>query len=268
MAKRKNRLEPTEEDLARGKTFAQWLRSAITARGTNPSQLSKKSSVANTYIYDLLADGIKQVDGMALYKRPSREVVISLASALEIDPSGGLKAAGYEAEDVPPSLDMLAGLPAKVQAALASAIREVATVYGGGSESDFVRLPVVGFVGAVEPGFDVFAEEHAEGWNTVLRESLRNHPAEKCFIVKVRGNCLAGDAILDGDLATCVQTDAVKDGDVVLVSDEDNVVLKRYRDRDGERWLETHERDGTRYEYQLEGTGYILGKLIHTSREY
>jgi hypothetical protein len=60
----------------------------------------------------------------------------------------------------------------------------------------------MGFAGAVGENFDVFASENIIDKRTVSRSMIGKRDPERCFIVKVRGNCLAGSHIIDGDDVT------------------------------------------------------------------
>jgi len=277
MSKRRSSLEPTEIDLARGKSFAQWLKKSCEAMGTNPSQLAKKTGISSSYMYDLANDGVKITDNVPVYKRPSEDKILQIASALGISATDGLLAAGYGPDTPPPSPDPLASLPADIQIKLASLVMdigrlrtpEVVTL----TESEVVTLPVMGFAGAVGENFDVFASENIIDKRTVSRSMIGKRDPERCFIVKVRGNCLAGSHIIDGDDVTCIGADSADDGDIVLVVHEDNVVLKRYREEQGGEgevfcWLETDEADGSKKIYQVDDDARIIAVAIGSSRDF
>lgn len=275
MSKRRSAMEPSEIDLARGKSFAQWLKKSCEAMGTNPSQLAKKTGISSSYMYDLANDGVKLVDGLQVYKRPSEEKILQIAIALGISATDGLLAAGYGPDTPPPSPDPLASLPADIQLKLASLVMDIGRLKGPEvvTLSDVISLPVMGFAGAVGENFDVFASENITDKRTVSRSMIGNRDPERCFIVKVRGNCLAGSHIIDGDDVTCVSADSAEDGDIVLVVHEDNVVLKRYREEQGEEgvvfcWLETDEADGTQRVYDVEDDARIIAVAIGSSRDF
>lgn len=275
MSKRRSALEPSELDLARGKSFAQWLRKSCEAMGTNPSQLAKKTGISSSYMYDLANDGVKVTDGVKVFKRPSEEKILLIAQGLGISPTDGLLAAGYGPDTPPPSPDPLASLPADIQIKLASLVMDIGKLKGPEvvTLTDVISLPVMGFAGAVGENFDVFANENIIDKRTVSRSMIGNRDPERCFIVKVRGNCLEGSHIIDGDDVTCVSAESADDGDIVLVVHEDNVVLKRYRqeqDPDGEVycWLETDEADGSKKVYDVEDDARIIAVAIGSSRDF
>jgi SOS-response transcriptional repressor LexA len=270
-------MEPSDIDFARGKSFAQWLKKSCEAMGTNPSQLAKKSGISSSYMYDLANDGVKVIDGVPVYKRPSEEKILLIASSLGISPTDGLLAAGYGPDVPPPSPDPLASLPPDIQLKLASLVMDIGRLRGPEvvtlTESDVATLPVMGFAGAVGENFDVFASENIIDKRTVSRSMIGNRDPERCFIVKVRGNCLAGSHIIDGDDVTCVSADSAEDGDIVLVVHEENVVLKRYREEQGENdliycWLETDEADGSKKIYDVEDEARIIAVAIGSSRDF
>lgn len=314
MRKRRSRQEPTDEDLERGREFAAWFKAAMTTAGTNPSSLAKATGLSSGHLYDLARDGIKVVDGIPGYKRPSEEMVRLLAQTLRADLSSGLKAAGYDADPQPPVAAGLASLPLSLQHRLAGLISDIVGttqvhttvtrvgsgpmileepgsylgrtrpdsghsktadsptsytpgVYGLSSE-DLVTLPILGFVGAVGESFDIHAIEHREGERTVPRSMLKHRDPERCFFVKVRGRCLEGSHILDGDIAVCVSAESADDGQVVVVIDDDYAVLKRFRQDGASCWLETDEADGSRNTYPIQGAPRIIGLMIGLNREF
>lgn len=298
---KKQKTEPlasvTAQELERGKAFALWLANAIKAAGTNAYQLSLKQDMpSSTYLYWLLDNGISNTGE---YKRPSEELVRQLAEELKASEADGLKAAGYDPNTKAPYLTSgLASLPLDIQHDVASLInklrytsatefeieiagmtsktptvvREPEPRFLYPSPSALVTLPIVGFAGAVGEQFNIFAEEHQEGDLTLPSTLIKNHPAEKCFIVRVRGNCLAGSMIANGDYAVCVAAETAKDGDIVLVGDGDDAVLKRYREEitdEGKfRWLETDEADGTQRVHHTEYIPRLMGRVIALHREF
>lgn len=257
-----SRQRPSDEDLERGKAFAQWFKSALHIAQTTPSAVAKELGVTSGYLYTLANNGVKVTDGVSWYKRPSVELVRRIAAVLNANLTDGLRAAGYSADLQPYVPSALAQLPAGVQQKLALVVKELQETY----EMDLVHLPVVGFVGAVGENFDVFSESHSREKILFPRTMLKNQEPEHCFVVVVRGECLVGSLITDGDLAICVQADTAKDGDIVAVVDGDNAVLKRYREVGSDRWLETDAADG-RSRYQPEYPPVIIGRMIGMHRE-
>lgn len=309
MLKRKSRLEPTEEDLARGREFGAWFRAACSAAGLTPSALAKRTDISGGYLYNLANDGIKIVDGMTLYKRPSEEVVRTLARELRADLVSGLKAAGYDADPQAPLPGVLSSLPIEMQHNLANIIDHLAEAKALGmsgakaagltvikepsvgylyrqdrpssasrtrdlpgtytlTESQLVTLPIKGAAGAVGESFTVTALEDQGRTLTIPRSMIKNHDPERCFIVEVRGDCLTGLHILNGDMAVCVEAQDAHDGQIVVVIDGEDSVLKRYRDDGTSRWLETDEADGSQNEYLIQGQPRIVGVMLGLHREF
>jgi SOS-response transcriptional repressor LexA len=290
---KKQKTEPlatvTAQELKRGQAFAAWLSGAIQRVGTNAYQLSQEPGMpSSTYIYWLLDNGISNTGE---YKRPSEELVRLFAERLRADLSDGLTAAGYSTHAVPTVPSELALLPADLQHDLADFVRRLRHMPSVVSDmigspvtsvressagyypppSQLVTLPILGFVGAVGEHFNIFAEEHHEGEITLPMQFIKNNLSERCFIVRVRGNCLAGSLIADGDYAVCVMADTAKDNDIVLVADGDDVILKRFREFVGDegrsRWLETDEANGDKRTHETEYPPRILGRMIALHRE-
>ena len=59
------------------------------------------------------------------------------------------------------------------------------------------------------------------------------------YILRLRGDSMAGAGMLDGDNLVVKKTDTATDGDIVvaLVNGKD-MTVKRWRDQDGSAWLE------------------------------
>ena len=276
---------PTQEQLRRGKAFASWFQRSLAKASENVYSLSLKPGMkSTTYLYMLKHDGlIKRQDGTIEYKRPSEDVVREIATALGADVSEGLKAAGYDPHaEVPTLTSGLANLPLHLQHDLAdlirnlqqSVIKETAVNYSDIElmPTDFVTLPIIGDAGAVGDAFDIVAEESIEGELTLPSTMIKNNPAERCFIIRVRGNCLEGSAILNGDYAVCVAADTAQDGQIVAVIDGEKRVLKRYREEVTEKegtqcWLETDEANGEHRLHQTEYPPRIMGRMIALHRE-
>jgi len=269
MRKRRSKIEPTPEDLEQGRTFAVWINQLADKMGVSFSRLSQMSGISAGYLYDLSRDGIKMVDGEGQYRRPSKEIILKLAETAGISADDGLRAAGYLGKTQPIVPSQLSGLPTDLQFRLAGILQDLSALYNPGG---LVNLPIMGFAGAVGEGFNVFSDQHRLGLITLPASMIKKYPAEKCFIVRVRGNCLAGSLIGDGDFAVCVATETANDGEIVLVLDGDDAVLKRFREemQGGKkvRWLETHEANGERYEHPTEGPTRIIGNLIALHREF
>jgi repressor LexA len=95
------------------------------------------------------------------------------------------------------------------------------------SPSPLLRLPIVGEIAAGQP-----IEAYEDGTETVwLEASLARSPSN--FILKVRGNSMIGDGILDGDHVVVQPQSTAENGEtVVALVGGSGVTLKRfYRER-------------------------------------
>lgn len=86
-------------------------------------------------------------------------------------------------------------------------------------------VPLVGRVAAGEP---LLAEENIEGW-MALDSSLAGK--EQCFLLRVRGDSMVEDGILDGDLVLVRPQQIAQNGETVVVMVEDEATVKRFRRR-------------------------------------
>jgi len=86
-----------------------------------------------------------------------------------------------------------------------------------------VAIPLLGRVAAGEP---ILAEEHAEG--TVVVDSLLVGDGRKLFALKVVGESMIDDGILDGDYIFVRKRSHADPGDIVVVLIEDAATVKRY----------------------------------------
>ena len=100
-------------------------------------------------------------------------------------------------------------------------------------EQRHTRLPLVGSIAAGSPIEAVEDREHLD------LESLFVHPkggtTANIFVLRVRGDSMKDDGILDGDYVVCEKRNRVLNGQtIVALVDNDEATLKRfYRERDG-----------------------------------
>jgi repressor LexA len=92
------------------------------------------------------------------------------------------------------------------------------------AEEDY-GLPVVGRVAAGEP---ILAEEHIEDYCQVEPDTF--HPGAD-YLLRVRGDSMQDIGILDGDLLAVHRTRHAENGQVVVARVEDEVTVKRFRQR-------------------------------------
>lgn len=93
----------------------------------------------------------------------------------------------------------------------------IVTGRGGGS----VAVPIVG---AVRAGMPSLAVEEIEGYYPVEKMQLRGGT----FFLRVKGDSMINDAIMDGDLALIRPQTTADNGDIVVALLDDEATLKRY----------------------------------------
>lgn len=98
----------------------------------------------------------------------------------------------------------------------------------GGSERG---IPLVGRIAAGAP---ILAEENIEEWIDVAPEAFGRGVGE-LFAVRVRGDSMIGDHILDGDLAVIRAQASVESGEIAAVLIGEEATLKRVVRRGGGR---------------------------------
>lgn len=92
-------------------------------------------------------------------------------------------------------------------------------------QPEMVSLPVVGVVRA---GLPALAIEDVEGYYPVEKMKLRGGT----FFLRVKGDSMINDAILDGDLALIRPQSTAENGDIVVAMVNGEATLKRfYRER-------------------------------------
>ncbi len=129
--------------------------------------------------------------------------------------------------------------------------------------SSTVSVPIIGKVKAGPPSL---AYEDIEGYCNVDQSWVHD---KGCFFLRVDGNSMIGDHILDGDLALIRPQETANDGDVVVAMIDDEATLKRfYRDEKlGRIRLEARNPKYPSYVVAPEDVT-ILGKLLKTIRNY
>ncbi len=88
--------------------------------------------------------------------------------------------------------------------------------------ADVAMVPVVGRIAA---GLPIFAEENVEEH---IPLSATDYPGESCFALKVQGDSMIDDGILDGDTIIVDPSARVRQGDVVVAMVDDEVTVKRF----------------------------------------
>ncbi len=90
-------------------------------------------------------------------------------------------------------------------------------------DANLIAIPLLGRVAAGEP---ILAEEHAEG--TVVVDSVLVGDGRKVFALKVVGESMIDDGILDGDYIFVRKRSHADPGDIVVVIIENEATVKRY----------------------------------------
>jgi len=83
-----------------------------------------------------------------------------------------------------------------------------------------IRIPVLGFV---KGGYDLFAEENYLGEEDASLDERKSGD----YFLKVTGDSMKGDGIMDGSLVLVKQTDSVENGKIAVVMVGDEVTVKR-----------------------------------------
>lgn len=122
------------------------------------------------------------------------------------------------------------------------------------------EIPIVGRVRAGAP---ILAEENIEGSLTVGNELARG---QETFALKVKGDSMIEDGILEGDHVIIRRQDAAEDGDIICALIGDEATLKRFYRRGREVTLKPANKN---YEpiVVTEGEFRILGKAVGVIRK-
>ncbi|MDO4193679.1 MAG: S24 family peptidase [Erysipelotrichaceae bacterium] len=83
-----------------------------------------------------------------------------------------------------------------------------------------IRIPVLGFV---KGGYDLFAEENYLGEEDASLDERKSGD----YFLKVTGDSMKGDGIMDGSLVLVKQTNTVENGKIAVVMVGDEVTVKR-----------------------------------------
>jgi repressor LexA len=99
---------------------------------------------------------------------------------------------------------------------------------GHGTQARAVALPVIGRVAAGSP---ILAEQNIEDY-VALPADLTS--GAEAFVLKVRGDSMIDDGILDGDLLVVRRQQTATNGDIVVARVDDEATVKRFY-REGDR---------------------------------
>jgi SOS-response transcriptional repressor LexA len=253
--------EPTALEIEQGKAFAAWLNAAIRRSGLNAPALADRVGYSSAYIYIL--GNRNGINHTGEFRKPKERFIRAVAEATGSSVQDGLKAAGFDAGETPPSTPFSLGklgLAADSQFALAEFLKTLPGVQILGP-SDTIVVPLLGKASAGQP---IFAEENIRERLPFPRTMISSKFSEdELFAIKVEGDCLTGLLIGNGDTLLCRVADMAEDGEVVVVvTDAEECVAKVFREDDQYRWLETRPMHGEKEIIELDGTPRIIGVMV------
>ena len=117
-------------------------------------------------------------------------------------------------------------------------------------------LPLIGRVAAGQP---ILAEEHVEGHyriDTAIFD-LRPH-----FLLRVQGMSMKDAGIMDGDLVAVHRTPEVRNGQIIVARLEDEVTVKRYRQKGSVVWLLPENDDFTPIQVNLKEESMVIEGVV------
>ncbi len=129
---------------------------------------------------------------------------------------------------------------------------------------DVREVPVLGRVPAGKP---LLAEENIEGFLSVAREIA---PGREVFALKVKGDSMVEDGILDGDYVIVGRQETAENGDIVCALIDGEATLKRFYKKGKAITLRPANKNYTPIVVSREEPGgfRILGKAIGLTRKF
>ena len=125
---------------------------------------------------------------------------------------------------------------------------------------DFLReqlgLPLIGRVAAGQP---ILAEEHVEGHYRIDTSIFDPQPH---FLLRVQGMSMKDAGILDGDLVAVHRTPEVRSGQIIVARLEDEVTVKRYRQKGSVVWLLPENEDFEPIEVDLKHEHMVIEGVV------
>ncbi len=88
---------------------------------------------------------------------------------------------------------------------------------------DVIKLPLLGRVAAGAP---ILAEQNIEDWVSVPKTLIKNN--RNLFLLRVQGDSMINDHILDGDLAIVKSQTTAENGDIVVGIIDNEATVKRF----------------------------------------
>jgi repressor LexA len=99
------------------------------------------------------------------------------------------------------------------------------TVIGNG---DIVTLPIVG---SIQAGLPILAIENIEAKVSISRDLRKGF--EDCFLLRIQGDSMMGDHILEGDLAIIKPQETAENGEIVVALINGEATIKRFYREEG-----------------------------------
>lgn len=141
---------------------------------------------------------------------------------------------------------------------------EIVSAQGRPVLPDVREVPVLGRVPAGKP---LLAEENIEGFLPVAREMAQGR---EVFALKVKGDSMIEDGILDGDYVIIRRQETAENGDIVCALIDGEATLKRFYKKGNTVTLKAANRDyGPIVVSREESGGFrIVGKAIGLTRKF
>lgn len=117
-------------------------------------------------------------------------------------------------------------------------------------------LPLVGRVAAGHP---ILAEEHIEDHVRIDPSLFRPEPH---YLLRVEGMSMKNAGILDGDLVAVHRTPEVRNRQIIVARLEDEVTVKRYRQRGRTVWLLPENEDFSPIEVDLDTQHLVIEGVV------
>jgi repressor LexA len=136
-------------------------------------------------------------------------------------------------------------------------------IVGPSGRSALPEAKEIPIVGRVQAGAPILAEENIEGFFPVASELARGN---ETFALKVKGDSMIEDGIMEGDLVIIRQQQTAKDGDIVCALIGDEATLKKFYRKGNEISLKSSNKN---YDPIIvsEGNFRILGKATGVVRK-
>ena len=117
------------------------------------------------------------------------------------------------------------------------------------------RAAALPLVGSVAAGAPILAEEHVEEWVDA--------PFPGDFVLRVRGDSMIDDGILDGDMVVVRRQETARDGEIVVARIEDEATVKRIYREDGRIRLQPAN---DAYAPIVVEEAHVLGRVVGVMR--